>query len=276
MRRDIYQIPSTHNNLFYTKYLNSIINNLNKTFDYKEYNYCNNKDYYTYISKLFCQKKKNIYYNWSSDFIIKDIFTNLTGSIWFEEPNYGMLNVYTNIFKLQKTEIQKAKNLYITFPNINTPFSKFSNLNLLKKFIKKNKKKMIIIDFAYYNNLFSIFDICKILKKLQKIKKDLLFIFSFTKLTGNANIRQGILITKHKILKKIINLSNPHRINNHLKYIITHLNKKILENHRLKLLKKRNKKINKLSPKYYFGFNLFFKKEKGKYIEKIKLYRYSI
>jgi len=276
MNRDIIQTPHSHNNLFSTCYLNKYLTKINQTFDFNNYNYTDNRLYYDYLSDFFCQNKKYIYYDWSSDFIIRNIFMHLNKNIWFENPNYGMLNVYSELFNLKITN-KNANNLYITFPNINTPNPFIKTFTDLLDFLKRNQNKNIILDLAYYNNLFSFYDLKEIIREIQKVKKDINIIFSFTKFTGNANMKQGILISKNKLIEKLFLFSNPHRINNLIQNLIMNLNENILENHRIILLNLLNKTINKLNPDYYYGFNLFFKKKKlGRYINNIKLYRYSI
>jgi len=87
--------------------------------------------------------------------------------------------------------------------------------------------------------------------------KNLYIIFSFTKLTGNANVRQGIIISNKYNIKEFEMYLSPHRINNFLKYIILNLKKKDYKRH-LKELRKRKKSLElKLKPDYINNFNFF-------------------
>jgi histidinol-phosphate/aromatic aminotransferase/cobyric acid decarboxylase-like protein len=282
IHRDRYQNPDYNNNLFSSFYLNNKIDSLKKQFSFKKrFNYSKNIDYYNFLSSFFQIDKNYITYDWSSDYIIKDLLRFLRykynkKSIFFEKPNYRMIDVYSDLYQIKFKDLNKAEIIYLTYPNINTPFSQFKtakDFKKIKSMIKKYKNKLFIIDLAYFNNIFNYSEFFKINKLLNK---NVFLIYSFTKLTGNANIRQGILISIKENIQIFEQYQSPHRVNQFLKFILMNLDKKDYQLHKKELIFRRNLLIKKLNPDFINGFNLFFEKNIGKYIPDIKLYRFSI
>ena len=282
IQRERYQTPNYHNNLFSSFYLNNKIDFLKNRFSFKnQFNYSSNRDYYDFLSSFFQINKNRIAYDWSADYIIKDLLRLLRYKynkkfIYFEKPNYRMINIYSELYQIKFKDLNKAEIIYLTYPNINSPFSQFksvTDLNKIKSLIKKYKNKFFIIDLAYFNNIFDYNDFYKINTLLDK---NVFLIHSFTKLTGNANIRQGILISIEENIRIFEQYQSPHRINRFLKYILMNLDKKDYQIHKDELNFRKKLLIKKLNPKFITGFNLFFKEKIGKYIPEIQLYRFSI
>ena len=146
-----------------------------------------------YLFEVFANKKKKI------------------NRVSFLYPTYGMVEVYSNIYKFKTLKIRKnySKKVFIEkFNNSNLDFAYIANPNqpdgeminekdiimLLKAF--KRKKTFLIIDEAYVD-----FSGSASLSKLVKKNWNLIVIKSFSKSLGIAGLRVGYIISSPIFLR---------------------------------------------------------------------------
>ena len=152
-----------------------------------------------------------------SDSAIKcifEIFNSGNKKIISIYPTYGMLDVYSKIYKFKITKINEEKfeekifnkkileNVsFIYLANPNQPSGNIIKFKLLEKIINKAKKnkKYIIVDEAYID--FSNQQSCS---KLINKFSNLIILKSFSKSFGLAGLRIGYVISNKDIAKSIL------------------------------------------------------------------------
>lgn len=212
----------TDNNVFVSKYVIDLINKIK----------LNGIDLYQYQNN-FNEKKLNTYYdvdyiNFGVDGIIRDLFYIFRNKkkIYFEEPNYMMVQKYTETFNLKKTSFEKCKIAYISYPNGAT----LKNPNFE---FKKYNDKVIILDLSYY--IYQCKTYGKFMKKVEKFKKlGYYVLYGPSKILGLPGLRVGFCKCKNpKIFNKI---HQPWQITSTSKLILDKLWKPDVINTHIKII----------------------------------------
>ncbi len=172
------------------------------------------------ISRKENLKKKFINLVPGSDGAIKyifEIFSSKKNKIISIYPTYGMIDVYSKIYKYKLSKIyeNEVEKFYLKSTYNGTSFAYIANPNQPSgKIIKKdkiikiiktayNKKKYVIVDEAYID-----FSKQKSLSNLTKKYNNLIILKTFSKSTGLAGLRIGYVIC-HPNISKLINAVRP-------------------------------------------------------------------
>lgn len=174
----------------------------------------------TLLSKKEKINKKYINIIPGTDTAIKylfEIFSDKKKSIASIYPTYGMIDVYSKVYKYKLVKVNLDKNKidlekffkkkvsFIYIANPNQPSGKYIVKNNILKIIKKAKKKgiYVIIDEAYID--FSDFkSIALYVKKFE----NLIVLKSLSKSFGVAGLRIGYMIANKKV-NQILNTVRP-------------------------------------------------------------------
>lgn len=170
------------------------------------------------LASLISKKEKisNSYINLvpGSDSAIKFIFENFTGTnlkVISLYPTYGMIDVYSKIYriklkKVNENNVEKFFSLnrnyndvaFIYIANPNQPSGKIIDKKIIEKIIKMAnlRKKVLLIDEAYID-----FANQKSCTNLVKKYKNLIVLKTFSKSTGIAGLRIGYVICNPKFAK---------------------------------------------------------------------------
>jgi histidinol-phosphate/aromatic aminotransferase/cobyric acid decarboxylase-like protein len=199
----------TSNNVPISKFIIEKVNNILKNIDYNEiYNYPDIRRSEEIIKNIF---NSELYFNFGVDAIIKDIFSIFNGKkIYFEEPNYGMVPVYSKLYNHTLTTIQEADIIYIANPNGMT-CKKQNNEEILN--LLKSTKSFVVLDLSYdvytYNNFNEFVNFIN-----ETLKYNCIVLFGMSKILGLPSERVGIAVSNENsdIMKKLKLYSQPYQI----------------------------------------------------------------
>lgn len=164
------------------------------------------------------------YINFGTDGIIRDLFNYFRGlSIYYDLPNYKMIDVYANLFKMKLTNINQADVVYVTYPNGCT-------LNFPRYNIWELTNKIKIIDLSYYIYTSQCSDFTDFQHMVEKLKsKGFFVIYGPSKTLGLPGLRVGFCNTNNL---EPFNTTQPWQITSHSKLVIDSLwNKPIIDKH---------------------------------------------
>lgn len=221
----------TDNNVFVSKYIINLINKIK----------LNGVDLYQY-SNNFNENKLNTYYdvdyiNFGVDGIIRDLFFifRKKKKIYYEEPNYMMVQKYADTFKFKKTSFEECKIAYISYPNGAT----LKNPNFK---LKRYKDKIIILDLSYY--IYQCRSYEKFMKKVEEFKKlGYYVLYGPSKILGLPGLRVGFCKCRNPKIFNIIH--QPWQITSTSKLILDNLWKPDVINRHIKIIKNSKTKFEK-------------------------------
>jgi histidinol-phosphate aminotransferase len=246
---------------------------------------------YKSISKFFKIDNKNIIVIPGSEFgyrVCLEYFNNKKKKIISLNPTFGMIEVYSRLFNIQRLDIGYDKNFELKFDlllknisskisliilaNPNSPTGTILEKKKIFKILEKAKKKNIpvLIDEAY--NGFYNFSYLKFIKKY----KNLLVLRTFSKSFGLAGLRAGFLATNKNMAQELSKYKPMYEINSIACKVVNYLlnNKKISKNYISETIKGKKyfeeelKKLKIPFLKTYANFIHIDLKNKKKAIEK--------
>ena len=243
------------------------------------------------ISKKYNIKKKNLSLMPGADSVLKYLFEIISkkkGNVLTIYPTYGMIDVYSKIYKKKLVKINdensilfKKKSIYrnitmvyLAYPNM--PSGKLIEndfLNFVLNFTNK-KKIPLIIDEAYIDYSSKISNCSKINKY-----KNLVVIKTFSKFYGLAGLRLSFIASHYKNILAFDTIRPPHDVSLLNLEILNYFLSKKKDNY-LNNIKKSRKIIERwckfLNLKYQMTeanfFHIFFQK---KNISKIVKYLFK-
>lgn len=146
---------------------------------------------YNFDSQLLNRFFDTDYLNFGTDGIIRDLFYLNGGKlVWFEKPNYMMVENYAKTFNLTYTDLNKADVVYISYPNGAT--CKFPKIDL-----SNIKNKVKILDLSYYiYTLKSKFPFQTFMEKVEEFKQMGFYVlYGASKILGLPGLRVGMCKT---------------------------------------------------------------------------------
>lgn len=243
----------TDNNVSISKYILDLIKNikLNENIYQYSYNFDINK-----LNQFF-----NVdYINFGVDGIIRDLFyLNSNKTIYYETPNYMMIEKYAKTFNLKLTNFENADILYIAYPNGAT--LKFPNF---ETFEIKKYNKTVILDLSYY--IYTCKDYTTFINFVEKCKElNYYVLFGASKILGLPGLRVGFCKCKNPEIFNIIH--QPWQISSPSKLILDEIWKPNIINKHIEIIKNSKEyfynkyksfiQFNTDGP--YIAFNLDFK-----------------
>jgi histidinol-phosphate/aromatic aminotransferase/cobyric acid decarboxylase-like protein len=197
----------TDNNVPVSKYMLSKL----KDIDYFYYNYPDKSKIDTVLQNIMYIHNNNYIYGVGVDGIIKDIFCLYSNkNVYFDIPNYGMVDVYSSLFGCNRiNDIENCDLVYISTPN--PSLFEYKDLNELIDLIEFYSSVFFVIDYSY--EIYPSGDIQTFFHKIEELisHKNCMVLYGTSKMLGLPCLRMGIGITNNKHIYSLLDsMKQPH------------------------------------------------------------------